>query len=224
MLKAKRKYTKQELKQDKFILATVQAKTFVEEHSTKILYAVLAVIAVALLIWFYIDSKKSASQEAEAMLSKAQNEFHLGQKEAAITSFSELADRYPGTPAAGKAVFFLARIYLDDDNIEQAKKYYKLYIDDYADKNVMAQGACAGYADCLAYEKNYREAAEYYEKAAQIYPDFPQADTYLYSAASAYKEAGEVDKAKKLSQELIDESENQNIKNRAEVLLESLSM
>ncbi len=224
MLKAKRKFTKKELKQDKFILATVQAKTFVEENSAKIMYGILGVLAIILLIWFYIDSKESASQNAQALLSKAQSEFNLGQKEVAITTFSEIIDQYDGTSSAEKAVFFMARINLEDGDIEQAKTYYKMYIDDYAGDNIMAQGAYAGYADCLANEKNYQEAAEHYEKAAGINPDFPQADTYLYSAAHAYKEAGDADKAKRLAQRIIDNSENQNVKNQAEILLETLSL
>ena len=224
MLKAKKKYTKKELKQDKFILATVQAKSFVEENATRIMYAVIGVIAVAVLIWFYFDSKETTSQNAQSLLAAAENEFHMGQKDAAIASFSELIDQYAGTSSAAKATFLLARIQLEDNNIEQAKIYYKLFIDDYADGNLMAQGAYAGYADCLVSEKNHLEAAEYYQKAAEVVPDFPQADAYLYSAAHQYKDAGDLDQAKRLAQKLVDESENQNVKNLAEVLLETLSL
>jgi len=223
MLKAKRKLKKKELKQDKFVMATIEAKAFVEENISKILYAVLGVLVIAILAYFYVQSKASAEQTAISLLSRAESELQNNQKENAISIYQEIIDQYDGTNAAGKATYTLAKIYREDNDPVMAKTYFKKYIDDYDGKNIMMQAASAGYADCLFAEKNYDEAAKYYERAANIEPEFPMAMEYLYSAAQAYKEAGNTGKAKALAQKIIDENKNAVIKNNAEILLKSLN-
>ncbi len=49
MLKAKKKLSKKELKQDQFVLATLQAKSFVETHSKTITYALLGLVVLVVL-------------------------------------------------------------------------------------------------------------------------------------------------------------------------------
>ncbi len=224
MLKAKKKYTKRELKQDQFVLATMKAKSFFEDHYRQIVYGVLGVVAVAALVWFYLNSQKSAQKEALSLLSTGQEQIRNGDKENGMATFAEIAERYNGTPAAGEAAFFLAKFYWEDNDFTQAKKYFKVVIDDYAGKNIMAQAAYAGYADCLMGEKEYAEAAKNYEKAAIIDPMFPMAADYFYSAAQAYREAGNPQKAKELSDKVIKDYNNPTLKNRAEVLLQSLEL
>lgn len=224
MLKAKKKYTKRELKQDQFVLATMKAKSFLEDHSRQLVYGVLGVIAVVALVWFYLNSQKSAQKEALSLLSTGQEQIRNGDKENGMATFTEIVERYSGTHAAGEAAFFLAKFYWEDNDFTQAKKYFKSVIDDYAGKNIMTQAAYAGYADCLMGEKNYAEAAKHYEKAATTDPMFPMAADYFYSAAQAYREAGNPKKARELSDKVIKDYNNPALKNRAEVLLQSLEL
>ncbi|MCK6621766.1 MAG: tetratricopeptide repeat protein [Calditrichaceae bacterium] len=224
MLKAKKKYTKRELKQDQFVLATMKAKSFLEDHSRQLVYGVLGVIAAAALVWFYLNSQKSAQKEALSLLSTGQEQIRNGDKENGMATFTEIVERYNGTHAAGEAAFFLAKFYWEDNDFTQAKKYFKAVTDGYAGKNIMTQAAYAGYADCLMGEKNYAEAAKNYEKAATIDPMFPMAADYFYSAAQAYREAGNLQKAKELSDKVIKDYNNPALKNRAEVLLQSLEL
>ncbi len=223
MLKAKKRLKKKELKQDKFVMATIEAKAFVEENASKILYAVLGILVIAILAYFYVQSKATAEQTALALLSRAEIELQNNQNENAISIYQEIIDQYDGTNAAGIATYTLAKLYREDNDPVMAKTYFKKYIDDYSGKNILMQAALAGYADCLFAEKNYEDAAKYYERAASIEPEFPMAAEYLYSAAHAYKEAGNTSKAKALAQKVIDENKNPALKNNAEILLKSLS-
>lgn len=224
MLKAKKKYTKRELKQDQFVLATMKAKSFLEDHSRQIVYGVLGVIAVVALVWFYLSSQKSAQKEALSLLSTGQEQIRTGDKENGMATFTEIVERFSGTSAAGQAAFFLAKFYWEDNDFTQAKKYFKVVIDKHAGKNIMTQTAHAGYADCLMVEKNYPEAAKHYEKAATTDPMFPMAADYFYSAAQAYRQAGNPKKARELSDKVIKDYNNPALKNRAEVLLQSLEL
>lgn len=222
MLKAKKKLSKKELKQDQFVLATLQAKSFVETHSRTITYALVGVLALLVLGYFYFQSKANAETAASTLLTKAQLELQTGQRENAVNIYQEIIDQYDGTDAAAQANFHLGRMYWEDNNLTLAKQYFQAYLDEASDDNILTQAALAGLADCYFAEKNFSEAAKLYERAARIEPDFPQADAYLYSAAQAYREAGNTAKARALAQKLIDESDDPQIKNRAEILRNSL--
>lgn len=219
-----RKMSRRELKQDKFILATLKAKDYVEKNGKVIFRGVLLLVAVVIVIVFFIRSKQQASLEAAAMLGQIQMTMYSGNQQAAMDSLQLLVDRYDGTAAAGKATFLLGKFYWERSDYLNAKVYFKKYIDDYLDKTVVSQAALAGYADCLLHEKNHEEAAKYYERAARVNPDFPETPHLLFSAAAAYKEAGKLKKAEELAKKVIDDHQNIQMKNRAEILLEDLKL
>jgi TolA-binding protein len=218
----RKKITRKELKQDKFILATLKAKDFLEKNSKIVFRSIILLVAIIVVVIFLVRSKRSANVNAASMLSRAQ--FMLGgpQQETVADSLKIIIDRYDGTVAAGKATFLLAKIYWEDNDFENAKVYFKKYIDDYTNETVVSQSALAGYADCLIKEENYEEGAEYYERAAEVDPKYPETPEFLFSAATAYKEAGKIDKAEKLVERLLADYNNPQIKNKAEVLLEDL--
>lgn len=214
--------TRRELKQDKFIIATIKAKDFLEKNSKLVIRAILGLIIVAVVVIFFIRSKQTANLNAATMLGRAQLLLNSGQKQAAQDSLNLIIDRYEGTSSAGRATFLLAKIYWENNDFEKAKGYFQKYIDDYLDKTVVSQSALAGYADCFINENMYDEAAKYYEKAAKVNPDFPETPEFLFSAATAYRDAGKIDKAEELAQQIIDDYTDVQIKNKAEILLENL--
>ncbi len=93
MLKAKKKLTKKELKEDKFVLTVFKAKDFLEEHSRQIAYGVLAVVAVVLIVSFYNSSRKKAEEAASVMLTEAQVLLSQGQEDNGIQLPCETAKR-----------------------------------------------------------------------------------------------------------------------------------
>jgi TolA-binding protein len=218
----RKKITRKELKQDRFITATLKAKDYLEKNSKLVIRSIFGLAIVIIVVVFFVRSKQKANVNAEGMLSRVQ--FMLGgsQQEAAQDSLKVIVDRYDGTAAAGKATYLLAKIYWEKNDFENAKVYFKKYIDDYFDETVVSQSALAGYADCLLSEKDYEGAAEYYERAAELAPEYPETPEFLFSAATAYKDAGKIEKAEKLLKRVLADFNNPQIKNKAEVLLEDL--
>lgn len=219
-----RKMTRRELKQDKFILATLKAKDYVEKNAKLIIRGLLLFVVVIVIVVFFVRSKKQASLEAATMLGQVQMMMNSGNQQAAADSLQLIVDRYDGTAAAGKATFLLAKLYWERNDFTNAKGYFERYIDDYLDKTVVSQAALAGYADCLFQDEDYEGAAKYYERAARLNDDFPETPRFLFSAAAAYKEAGQFKKAEELAQRLIKDYNDIQVKNRAEILLEDLKL
>jgi len=48
--------------------------------------------------------------------------------------------------AAGQGCFLLAKLYWEQDDTTNAKIYFKKYIDDYGDDDLLFSAALAGYA------------------------------------------------------------------------------
>ena len=219
MLKPKKKVTKRELKQDKFVLFTLKAKNFIEDNARILMRVAVGVLILIVLVSFYVRSKRSASVEASAMLGEAQLAYNLGDVKRTETVLKTLINEYEGVTAAGQGCFFLAKLYWERDDFANAKIYFKKYIDDYAEDDILTAAALAGYADSLIKENNIAEAAKYYEKAGKVNPDDPMTPSYLYSAAWAYLESGKPRKAEELAQEIVEKYQKSKYKKQAEVLL-----
>lgn len=218
----RKKITRKELKQDRFIIATLKAKDFLEKNSKLVIRSIFGLVLLIVIIVFFVRSKQAANVNAASMLSRVQFMLDGPQRGAAADSLKIIIERYDGTVAAGKATYLLAKIYWEDNDFENAKVYFKRYIDDYSDETVVSQSALAGYADCLVRDENYEEAGKYYERAAEVDSEYPETPEFLFSAAAAYKEAGKIEKAEKLVERLLADFNNPQIKNKAEVLLEDL--
>jgi tetratricopeptide (TPR) repeat protein len=222
MLKPRKKLTKRELKQDKFVLATLKTKDFLEKNSKFVTRSILALVILIVVVTLFIRSKETANLEAAAMLGQTQLLLSQGQRSSAIDSLKLLIEMYDGTRSSGKAAYILGKLYWEDNEFENAKKYLQKFIDSYLDKTVISQSGLALYADCLLNEGNIYEAAKYYEKAAKINKDLPETPALLFSAAESYREAGDFNRAKNLANEIINKHQKSPIKSRAEVLLESI--
>ncbi len=223
MLKAKKKYTKKELKEDKFVIATMEAKNWIEDNLNQLLTGLLALVVLVGGAFLWASSSAESERQAVSALSQAQAQVVAGETEVGKQALNTVISSFGGTSAAGQATFMLANLHRNEGDNALAKTYFKKYIDDYAEDNFMTQGAMAGYADCLVSDGDYGQAADHYERAARMEPEFPQAPSYLYSAAHAYLKAGDTAKAQQLTESIIEDySDNRAVKSRAEYLLEVL--
>ena len=224
MLKPKKKLTKRELKQDKFILYTLKAREYAEEHARTLMYAGIGILVLILIVTLYINSRRSAAEHANQLYGEALFEYNRMNQSKAKEMLKQLLEEYSGTKYAGQGCFLLAKIYWQNDQYDSAKIYFRQYIDDYADDKLLTAAALAGYGDCLLSEGNTAEAAVYYERAAKVDTDNPLAASYFYSAARAYFETGNKDKARTLAQRVVDDYDRSVYKGKAEVLLNMIKL
>ncbi len=218
MLKPKKRITKRELKEDKFVLYTIKAKDFIESHAKLLIQIGVGVLIVIILVSFYVRSKRTASVEANALLGEAQLVMNQGNTDKAQELLQQLATDYEGVTAAGQGTFLLAKLYWKQDDCENATLYFKKYFDEYGNDDLLTSGAYAGYADCLLEEGKVQEAAENYEKAANVKKNLPLAASYLFSAAQAYQQLENWSKVKQLTGEIIENYSDSQYKTQAEIL------
>ncbi|MBN1352185.1 tetratricopeptide repeat protein [candidate division KSB1 bacterium] len=223
MLRPQKRITKRQLKEDKLVTFYFKAIDFIQENQNKLFFGVLGVIAIILIVVW--SSRLSASKESNAAsaLARAEIKMNQGQYMAAMDSLKILIELYDGAQSTGKGVFYLANLYFQNEDYESAQKYYEQYLGDYKDDANFASSALAGMAACYEGKKNFKKAAELYEKAVKKYSQAFDNANKLMNAARCYILAGNKEKARTLYQQIIEDYPNSGLKNEAEISLAEIN-
>lgn len=208
MLKPRKKLTKKEIKEDKFVKTALQTRAFIEDNYKQVSIITGVVFGIIILIMVYSYFQREASEKSSAILGKAQLEYQNMNYSKARQFLNRLLDEYSGTEAADQGLFLLANLFYQENNIEQAKQLYGEFIDSYGGSEILMVSGYAGYAACLEKEERFEEAAEYYIKAAKEAPDFVEAPNYLYLAGKNYLAADLPGEAKSTFQSIVDKYED----------------
>jgi len=204
MLKPKKKITKKELKEDKFVKYTLQAKTYLDENSKQVFTVVGSILAVVVIIILFVYIQGTKTEEAQAQLGIAQVEYSNLNYEKAINRLQKLTNEYSGTTEADQGLFLLASIQYQQEKYEDAKEYFHLFLDSYSGSKILIASGYAGLAACYEKDENYLNAAENYSNAADIASDFVESDNYLYLAGLCYSKAGNKEMAIAKFEKLVD--------------------
>jgi len=208
MLKPKKSLTKQELKEDKFVKFTLQAKSYVDENYQKIMRTALGVGAVIIILIFYYYNSQETENEANSQLGIAQIEFTNGNLAKASERLVKLIQEYDGTDAANEGMFLIANIYYQQKKYADAQVYFDKFVGSYSGSNILLASGYAGLAACEEINNNLEEAANLYEQAADLAPDFPESDNYYYLSAICFKRSGDLDKARSIFEQLASEAKS----------------
>jgi len=208
MLKPKKRITKHDLKEDKFVKFTLQAKNYLDENYQKIMRTALGIGAIIILLLFYYYNSQETDKDANSQLGIAEIEFANGNLQKASDRLVRLIEGYDGTDAADKGMFLLANIYYQQKKYEDARLYFDKFINAYTGSSILLASGYAGLAACEEEYKNFSDAANLYEQAADLAPQFPESDNYYYLAALCYKRVGNIEKAKGIFEQLAAEAKN----------------
>jgi tetratricopeptide (TPR) repeat protein len=219
MLKPKKKVTKQDLKEDKFVKFTLQAKSYIDENYQKLMRIALGVGAVIIILVFYYYNSQETAKEANSQLGIAEIEYKNGNLPKASERLERLIEEYEGTDSADKGLFLLANIYYQQKRYEDARIHFDKFVSAYSGSNILLASGYAGLAACEEVNGNYLEAAKLYEKAADRAPDFPESDNYYYLSALCYKRAEEPEKARSIFEQLVSEAKSSQRVRDAEIQL-----
>lgn len=219
MLKSRKRLTKKDIKEDKFVKFTLQAKSYIDENYQTLMRAALIVGAIIVIGVFYHFNTQQTKDEANSQLGIAEIEFANGNLLKASERLIKLIDIYDGTNAADQGMFLLANIYFQQKKFDEAKNYFEKFVSAYSGSNILLASGYAGLAACYEVEGNWSEAADLYESAADIAPQFTESDNYFYLSAVCYKKAGDLEKARSLFEHLVSEAKSTSRAKDAETQL-----
>ncbi len=207
MLKAQKKISMKEIKEDRIVTMYFQAQAWINENKRLAAYIVGAPIAIAVIIFFWIQKRSEWNLEANAKLAKVMtyydqgkyNEAVNGSPQEGVQGLEAIVEEHGSVPSGEVAKFYLANSYFALGNYSKALSTY----DDVSISDKMIKSAAlAGEAACYEVKGKYSEAASYFEKAASKgIPDL-QAPGNLQRAAVNYAAPGEKEKAVDILQKI----------------------
>jgi len=207
MLRAKKKISKRELKEDALITTYVKARTFYETHKKNVKVAVTALAVIAVASVLYVNNQTQNNENATAQLGRVFQYYDNGQFQVAIDGVPErnivglktIVENYGSTHAGELAKFYLANAYFHLGRYAEALTVFE---DFDTDDPLLDGSRLCGIAGCYEAEGQYMEAAKYFEKAATKYPEAVNAAESLNHAAHNYALGGQKDKAIELYKRL----------------------
>jgi tetratricopeptide (TPR) repeat protein len=169
------------------------------ERNPKTVIAILAGILLLVGAYFgYQYYKDNQEAEAQREMFQAVYYFEADSLDLALNGdgnnlgFTQIIDDYGITEAANLANFYAGAAFLKQGKSEVAR----LYLEDFSSNDLLVQArAYSLIGDTYMEEKNFQDAASYYEKAANYKPNKYFSPTYLMKAALAFEKGNDEDKA-----------------------------
>ncbi len=221
MLKAQKKLTKKQIKEDKFVTFYFQSQEFLRENSKTILYSLGALVAAILIFTVYSSKSQEKEDNAIVELTKAKIKFFASDYVGSVPILKNLADEFDGTQSAQDGKYYLASSYFQMKNYVDAERYFNEYLDGGAD-DIFGPSAIAGVAACMEEQDNYDAAAKLYRDAANKFSENFMAPQNLLNCARCLVLAGQTDAARDVLNELLEKYETSSVKVDAELLLSEL--
>ncbi|MFI3323896.1 MAG: tetratricopeptide repeat protein [Rikenellaceae bacterium] len=192
--------------------AISRTEHFFENNGKRIIYAIVALVAIALIVFGYKAAVVAPRLEkASALLYKAQMilesdapNYQLAlDGDVTTPGFLEVAESYGSTPSGNLAYHYAGICYLHTGDMISAAKYLSKYkpVKGVVGSVINAQNY-ALQGDVAVEGDNYSTAVELFRKAAKASPNPLTAPTYLFKAALASIAAGNNAGAKTLLEEI----------------------
>lgn len=210
MIQKKKKLSRKEIKEDKLLNFYKTAVVFFEKHKNKIFIYAGVLVAVAAIVYFYVNQKTETNEKAGLELSRimplydqgAYLEAIEGRQGTNIIGLKKLVEDFGGSENGETAKIYLANSYAFLGNYDEAFKYYN----DYSGSiDYFEAASLAGQAGYYAVQEDFEKAADLYLKASKISKINSQNPDYLLNAGIYYLKAGEKEEAKILFNRIKDD-------------------
>lgn len=182
------------------------AETWMERHPKLVGGAAIAIALVVVGYFGFTYYKSNLEAEAQREMFQAIYYFEADSLKLALNGdgnnlgFIDIIDEYGITDAANLAHFYAGVSFLKQGNFEAAR----LYLSDFKSNDLLIQArAYSLIGDAYMEEQQYKEAARYYEKAANYKPNKYFTPAYLMKAALAFEKSEQKEKALKAYDEVI---------------------
>ncbi len=195
-VRAIKRVTKKELKEDKLVTSYFQVRKYFEAHQSVLLKIIGGAVLFIALVTFWFMSKSGAQSEASYELNLALLTSQSGDPKAVADKLTEIGKRYSGTESGEAAQFYLGKLRAQEHNPEEALKAFEEFLRRGSKSSYLYPAALAGKASSLEDLGKSGEAAQFYLKAAEARDDFFAEAGFRLDAARCFRLAGDQEKAR----------------------------
>ncbi len=198
----KGRITKKEVKEDKLVTFTFRMTEFFQRHTNQVLVGAGVLVAAAVLVYFFVNSRSNQAKEAQTLLAQANLELKAGNIQQAVSILDVVIRRFAGTKSGKRASFLLGNAYFYSREYQLAKTKFEEYLRSGREPYLLAS-AQAGIAQCQLEMGDFLLAGENFAGAAQRSPEDFLKREYLFNAAWSFSKTNQQGKAREMYEELI---------------------
>lgn len=197
-------------------LGEVYSRTelFIERNKKALTIGAVGIVAVVAGVLGYRNLyAEPRAKEASEQMWKAEYYFEIDSLDKALNGddqwpgFATIADEYSGTPSGELAHMYLASIYMQKGEFEQALTHYKEASPGDDVLRVMATG---NQGDALVELGRSEEAVKQFEKAATMVTNDFTTPLFLMKAGVLHQQAGNWDKAQRAFERIVKDFPSSN--------------
>lgn len=203
MLKPKKKFSKKELRQDKFVTATFKAQSYLQENRNTVISYVAAVAILFVAVLWFTGQAQTDRLEAGTLVTRGQIAFEQGREMEGVAYLEEAVKDYSNDPA-GSAAFLLGKYFFGKAEYDTAA-YFLGYALDYTDDPLVVAPASMLLGSVEQIRGDDEAALGYYQEAAE-HASFPaMRANALYNQALTQEMLGNTKKSLELYEKIADE-------------------
>jgi len=218
--KTRRRITRREIKEDRFIVWLFEAGEFLRKNIQPILIGVAVVIIAVSAGYLWSNQRTNNLLAAGKLLAPGQTAMQLERYEDAIPIFDRVISEFDGTPIAMEATIQLAKAYFFTGEITGARNSYVKYVDNYGgDDKFYTISAKAGIAACDEQTGKFLDAATSYLELANDDTDSFLYPKFLLDAGRCFQAADQLDRAKELYEKILTSHETTRYARNAKIAL-----
>lgn len=213
MLTPRKRISKKQLKEDKFITYSVLVRDWIEDNSKIVLSGVVALVVILAAVFIITKMHTKAEAAASVELAQAMRVYESRDYANSVTLFTSIVNSAASTKSGKLARFFLAQSLYNSEEYAPAQEHFRKFASSFRGDDYLRAAALAGEAGCLEQLNQFAQAAEKYENIAKKYS--PLAARYLLRAARCYAQAGNDEQAKTIYRKIIQDYPNSQEKSDA---------
>jgi len=189
------KLTKRQIKEDPLVTAAFRGAQAWEQHGSRILLALGAIVVLLVLAVLIGRSRTSAEERASGDVFRAQMSLSQGDFPTATQMLKEVVDNAPGTQAARHAMMLLGDAFEASGKPAEAVTWYRRSLTKAGNDRDAKAGSLHGLAAALEDRGDFAQAASNYEQLAKVGVNDNERGRAMLAEARCYAKAGQTAKA-----------------------------
>ncbi|MCK4233105.1 tetratricopeptide repeat protein [candidate division WOR-3 bacterium] len=194
----KKRMTRHELKEDKFLEATKNFITFFRANTARIILTIIILLGVSIAVRVYFSNRRNAEETARIKKLYADALFENGNFKDAVGGYQEIIQLHGGTRAGKISTLFLANCYYFVGDMDNALEFYEKALKLLKKNPNWASASEMGIASVYEQKGSFDAAIESYNNVISNYENSPARIDAFHSKArclefmNRYPEAIEV--------------------------------